>query len=74
LCKDFGAGVVAELQNRNKTRKELASKLTVGDWVLFDAGDDETEPIWLGRVVSNPSWDGHGVSQNNTSGMVSYSN
>ena len=65
---------MAELQTRNKTRKDLASKLTVGDWVLFDAEDDETEPIWLGRVMSNPSWDGQGVSSNNTSRMVSYSN
>ena len=56
-AKTSGPDVVAELQNRNKTRKELASKLTIGDWVLFDAEDDKTEPIWLGRVMSNPSWD-----------------
>ena len=67
-------GVVSELQNKNKSRKDLASKLTVGDWVLFVAGDDETEPVWLGRVMSNPVWDGQGVSQNNTSRVVFYSN
>ena len=72
--KISGPGVVSKLQNKNKSRKDLASKLIVGDWVLFDAGDDETEPVWLSRVISNLVWDGQGVSQNNTLRMVSYSN
>jgi len=41
---------------------------------MFDAGDGETEPVWLDRVMSNPYWDRQGVSQNNTLHMVSYSN
>ena len=51
----------------------MASKLTVGAWVLFDTSDDDLEPIWLGRVMSNPKWDGQGVFQNKTSRIVSYS-
>ena len=30
-AKTLGPGVVSELQNKNKSRKGLASKLTVGD-------------------------------------------
>jgi len=52
----------------------VASALTVGDWVVFDACDDELEPVWLGRVMSNPKWDGQGIKRNNTSRMMSYDN
>ena len=40
---------------------------------MFDKSDDDLEPIWLGRVMSNPKWVGQGVFQNNTSRIVSYS-
>ena len=42
----------------------MASKLTVGDFVLFRKNDDDVEPIWLGRIMSNPDWQGQGVYQN----------
>ena len=68
-----GPGVQKEVQISKRNRNETASSLSVGDWVLFDGHDDEVEPIWLGRVMSNPEWEGQGVSQNNTSRIVSYS-
>ena len=71
--KTAGPGVSSSVQNQNKSRNEVASKLTVGAWVLFDTSDDDLEPIWLGRVMSNPKWDGQGVFQNKTSRIVSYS-
>ena len=35
--KTTGPGVAAALKYHNKTRDEVASALTVGDWILFDA-------------------------------------
>ena len=72
--KTAGPGVAAALVQQNKNRDEVASALTVGDWVVFDACDDELEPVWLGRVMSNPKWDGQGIKRNNTSRMMSYDN
>ena len=72
--KTAGPGVMATVQCKNKSRREFASKLTVGDWVMFDAEDDEAEPVWLGRVMSNPVWDGQGVLENKTPQIISYGN
>ena len=44
----------------------VRSKLTVGDFVLFRKNDDDVEPIWLGRIMSNPDWQGQGVYQNHS--------
>ena len=40
--------------------------------MLFDAHDDETEPIWLGRVMPNPEWNGQGVYKNESRGKLSF--
>ena len=49
----------------------MALGLAVGDWVLFDS-DDATQPIWLGRVMSNPEWGGSGIYQNTTNRVKKY--
>ena len=69
--KRTGTGVARENTERRRHRNEVASKLSVGDWVLFDS-EDETEPIWLGRVISNPEWKGQGVLQNTTTRTRKY--
>ena len=61
MHEDGWAGVAAVLIQHNKNRDEVSSAFTAGDWVLFDACDDELEPAWLGRVMSNPKWEGQGV-------------
>ena len=45
-----------QAQVLTRDRNEMASKLTVGNFVVFDKSDDEVEPIWLGRIMSNPEW------------------
>ena len=42
-------------------------------WVLFDSRA-EGEPIWLGRVLSNPAWEGMGILHNTTRRICSYEN
>lgn len=69
--KKTGPGVAKENRERRKHRNEVATKLSVGDWVLFD-GEDVMEPIWLGRVISNPEWQGQGVLQNTTTRTRKY--
>ena len=73
LCtKTVGPGVTALVQQRSGDRNEVAAGLVVGDFVLFDAHDDEVEPIWLGRVMSNPEWNGHGVYKNKDAKKVTF--
>ena len=51
-----------QVQERVELRNEQASQLTVGDWVIFQGTKEENaEPIWLGRVMSNTEWGGQGV-------------
>ena len=70
--KTAGPGVSAVVQKSTQDRNTMASKLVVGDFVLFDAHDDDVEPIWLGRVMSYPSWNGHGVHVNDTQKNVKF--
>ena len=62
----------ALVQQSTKDRNTVASELAVGDFVLFDAHDDEVEPIWLGRVMPNPEWNGQGVYANNSGKNISF--
>jgi hypothetical protein len=65
LCpKIAGSGVAMQSQIITRNQNEVASKLTVGDFLLFRKNDDDVEPIWLGRIMSNPDWQGQGVHQN----------
>ena len=65
LCtKTVGPGVTALVQQISGDRNKVAAGLVCEDFVLFDARDDKVEPIWLGRVMSNPEWNGHGVYKN----------
>ena len=40
--------------------------------MLFDARGDEVEPIWLGRVLPNPEWNGQGVYTNDSGKQVKF--
>jgi hypothetical protein len=47
------------------------------DDIVFDGKDvngekDDEQPIWLGRVMSNPDWGGQGVMQNTTGRTIKY--
>ena len=72
--KTAGPGVSAVVQRSSKDRKTLPSQLVVGDFVLFDAHDhdDDVEPIWLGRVMPNPKWNGQGVWVNDSGRNVKF--
>ena len=50
----------------------MAENLTIGDWVLYDGNSnrDDTEPIWLERIMYNAEWGSHGRKVNNTGGMI----
>ena len=54
--KTSGPGVAMQAQVLTRDQNEMASKLTVGEFVVFDKSDDEVKPIWLGRIMSNPEW------------------
>ena len=52
----------------------MATALSIGNWVFFDS-KMEDEPIWLGRVMSNPEqWEGMGILLNNTRRKWTYDN
>ena len=71
--KTSGPGVQAQTMMKAKNRNDHASKLSVGEWVLFAGDNDDEEPIWLGRVMSNTNWEGQGVKQNNQTRKVVHS-
>ena len=54
-------------------RNESSMELTVGDWIVIDS-DDEGEPLWLGRIMSNSDWGGQGVCKNTTMRIKTYYN
>ena len=64
--------MTTHVQIETRNRNEVSAELKVGEFVLFDAHDDEREPIWLGRVMSNPEWNGHDVYKNNNDGKVTF--
>jgi len=73
-CKrTHGPNVTKQLQQDKRDGKEMATSLNIGDWVLFDSKMAD-EPIWLGRVMSNPQWEGMGVLLNNTRRKRTYEN
>jgi len=71
--RTHGPNVTNQLQEENRSRAEMATALNIGDWVLFDS-KMEDEPIWLGRVMSNPEWEGMGILSNNTRRKLTYDN
>jgi hypothetical protein len=44
------------MQLRNQTRNDMAASLNVDSWVIFKSSNDEEQPFWLGRTVSNTEW------------------
>ena len=71
--RTHGPNVTKQLQQDKRDGKEMATSLNIGDWVLFDSKMAD-EPIWLGRVMSNPQWEGMGVLLNNTRRKRTYEN
>ena len=59
-------------QALTKDRNNMAQDLTVGDFVLFNQSEDEVEPIWLGRIMSNPKWKGQGVYKNKSNRNINF--
>jgi len=53
--KMTGPGTTFHIAEETRSCDKSTMGLTVWDWGLID-GDDEDEPIWLGRVVLNPDW------------------
>ena len=56
---------------------DVAAALKVGEWIAFhgigiDGVEDPHQPLWIGRVMSNPVWDGNGVLQNTTRATKKY--
>ena len=72
-AKTEGPGATCQIANDTQNRNQLAKDLAVGDWVIFDADDDD-QPLWLGRVMSNDEWGGQGVKENTTARIERYSN
>ena len=72
-CEKFsGPGEAIRSQAITQHRNEIASKLTIGDFILFDKNDDEVEQVWLGRIMPNPDWGGQGVCVNVERGNMSF--
>ena len=73
ICqKTAGPGVAVQSQSLTRDRNEMAARLTVGDFVLFKQSDDDIEPIWLGRIMSNPEWQGQGVYHNKSRRNITF--
>lgn len=72
LHKTVGPGVTTQVRIKTRKKNDVSAELTVGEFVLFDSQEDELEPIWLGRVISNPGWNGQGVNKNNTDGKLTF--
>jgi len=71
--KVSGPGVTSSRQQRVEFRNDMAANLAVGDWVMFEGNQQESsEPIWLGRILSNPEWGGRGVCKNETKKSIKY--
>ena len=49
--------VAARWKSCADSGNRLASKVLPGEWVLFEVPHDPTEDLWLGRAVSNPTWE-----------------
>ena len=64
--------MTTQVRIETRNRNEVLAGLKVGEFVVFDAHDDELEPIWLGRVMSNPEWNGHDVYKNNNDGKLTF--
>ncbi len=71
--KISGPGVTNYIAEEKKMRNESSMELTVGDWIVIDS-DDEGEPLWLGRIMSNSDWGGQGVYKNTTTRIKTYDN
>ena len=67
-----GPGVAIQAQALTRHRNEIASELTVGDFILFDKSGDDVEQVWLGRIMPNQKWGGQGVCVNVERGNMSF--
>eukprot|EP00984_Skeletonema_dohrnii_P017124 scaffold7728_cov75-Skeletonema_dohrnii-CCMP3373.AAC.2 len=77
--KTAGRDVAARIIHERDELNNVSTELCVGDWIIFhgvdeNGNEDPDQPLWLGRVMSNPDdgWDGGGVKQNTTTRAVKY--
>lgn len=66
-----GPNMLQQRAADRRSRNQMARELVVGDFVLNDS-TDPNQPLWLGRVMSNPEWDGAGKQTNNSNRVVRY--
>ena len=74
LCtKTTGVGVATQRQEDRRSRHARAADLRIGDFVIWEGPSvDIDQPIWLGRVMSNPDWEGQGVKKNDTTRQMTF--
>ena len=54
-------------------KKDMALKLEVGDWVLYEGGEESEldsafQKVWLGQVCPKAAWGGLGIKQRTRAG------
>ena len=67
-----GHNMNVQRQEDRRSLQTMSLELTIGSWVCLDSNEEE-QPIWLGRVMSNPDWNGEGIKHNTTNRTVKYS-
>ena len=71
-CRLLNGAEAREQQTQvHESRKERAKNLKVGDWVIFQAPEGESERVWLGQIrpyEKEPSWNKKGVWVNEGGG------
>ena len=68
-----GPNVTQRMQQDRRSKNDKAKALNIGEWIHFDS-KQEDEPIWLGRVMSNPEWGGMCILVNDTTRRRTYDN
>lgn len=77
-CKKItGRNVAEAIRHRREELNQQSAALAVGEWVIYhgigaDGEEDPDQPLWLGRVMPNPDWNGQGVLKNTTGRTTSY--
>ena len=62
-----------QIQSEKKDRNDVATILTVGEWVMFSVTNgSKNNQVWLGRGMSNPDMGRQGVRQNTIRGVYYY--
>ena len=55
------------VDKKRNEQMQMAAGLKMGDWVLVDGGDNELQPVWLGRAMPKHDW-GNDCTKRNVRG------